>query len=273
MRALLGGLLLALALASFYLGAACGMQRQVLYPRPPAGRTPQLQPPDAWVRPAGDGGPEAAFLPPRAAAATGAGAESAFPVVIFTHGNGELIDHWVGPFAQLRRAGIGVLLVEYPGYGRSPGAPTQASITRAVVDAYDFLLQQPGVDARRIVAWGRSLGGGAACALALERPLAALVLESTFTSVRAMAGRFGLPGPLVVDPFDNLAAVTSLDVPSLILHGEHDPLIPVEHGAALAAAGTAPLVRMPCGHNDCRDSFVHVLDFLRARGIARPAQG
>jgi len=263
MRGVLGAVLILMLIVVGGLGAAWGLQRRVLYPRPPAGAAPPLPPSVTRVGlgPASDW--EAFFLRPAAAAAP-------FPAVIFAHGNGELIDHWLSPFAVLPRAGIGVLLIEYPGYGRSGGSPTQQSITSALVAGYDFLAAQSDVDSRRVVAYGRSLGGGAVCALALERPLAGLILESTFTSVRSLAPRFGLPGILVLDPFDNLSAVEQLDLPILVLHGERDQLIPVAHGESLARAAGSELVRLPCGHNDCARPWAQVLGFLSSSSGARP---
>ena len=88
------------------------------------------------------------------------------PLIINTHGNGELIDQWAERVGPLRDAGYGVLLVEYPGYGRSGGKPSDDSITATMLAAYDWAANDPRVDPRRIVAHGRSMGGGAAGQLA-----------------------------------------------------------------------------------------------------------
>jgi hypothetical protein len=221
-------------------------QRWVLFPAPFAAGGVQPDGPGivrTWIEEA-DLRAEAWLLSSRKSGAA--------PLAVFAHGNGELIDHWVGELDPLRDWGVAVLLVEYPGYGRSGGSPSQDSITRAFRAAYDWALSQPGVDRGRVVGWGRSLGGGAICALARERPLAALVLESTFTSVRDMAARFGLPGFLVRDPFDNRSVVSHFPGPVLLLHGEHDEVIAPRHARGLhAAAPAAELHWLPCGHNDC----------------------
>ena len=109
------------------------------------------------------------------------------PALIFTHGNAELIDDWLLPLEPLRQMGVSLLLVEYPGYGRSEGVPNETTIVHTVVDAYDWLAARDDVDGNRIVAMGRSLGGGPAAALTHRRQVAALVLESTFSSVAAVA--------------------------------------------------------------------------------------
>jgi fermentation-respiration switch protein FrsA (DUF1100 family) len=200
---------------------------------------------------------EAWFLPPAKRSATPA------PLLLFAHGNGELIDHWASAFDAPRAAGFGVLLVEYPGYGRSEGSPSQASINAVMLAAYDHAKARPDVDSARIVAHGRSLGGGAVCLLATARPLAALILESTFTSVRAFASHFAAPGILVRDPFDNVAALARYPGPLLVLHGERDEIIPVAHGRALARAHAGAEFRgLPCGHNDCADGWPMIRAFL-----------
>jgi hypothetical protein len=197
-----------------------------------------------------------------------AGGGVASPLVIFAHGNGELIDFWAEEFEALRRWGVAVLLVEYPGYGRSPGRPSEASVTAAMVAGYDWAAARTDIDAQRIVAYGRSVGSGAACALARERPVAALVLESAFTSVHRMARRYGLPRLLVRDPFDNLAVVRQFPRPVLILHGEADEIIPVSHAHALhQAARSATLHLLPCGHNDCPRPWSLVRQFLADHGL------
>jgi pimeloyl-ACP methyl ester carboxylesterase len=100
--------------------------------------------------------------------------------------------------------------------------------------------------------------------MSTARPVAALILESTFTSVAAFARSYGAPGLLVRDRFDNLAAVRRFTGPVLILHGEHDQTIPVSHSRALhAAQPSSELVVMPCGHNDCERPWAAIQGFLR----------
>lgn len=239
------------------------VQRSMLFPAPLVAGAP-ARPPDAqqiWLP--GHAGPtEAWLLPPLR------GGRARASLIIFAHGNGELIDYWPPVFDEARRAGVALLLVEYPGYGRSPGTPTQSSITQAVLAGFDWAATQPTIDPSRIIVEGRSLGGGAACQLALRRPVAALVLESTFTSVRAFARQFGTPGFLVRDPFDNLAAISHYHGPVLILHGGQDDVIPPEHGQRLAAAVPgADFQLMPCGHNDCPPSWPMVGPFLLRHGL------
>ncbi|MEZ4268065.1 MAG: alpha/beta hydrolase [Myxococcota bacterium] len=212
------------------------------------------------------GGVEAWFLP--------AGGGGAAPVVVFGHGNGELIDDWFGDLRRYRAMGVSVLLVEYPGYGAAVGAPSEASIAAAFRAAVDAVARRPDVDGARLVVHGRSLGGGAVCTLLAGGDIAAVIVESTFTSLRSMSARYLLPGFLVRDPFDNAAALADFAGPVLVMHGERDEVIPFAHGEALAAAvKRATFVRRACGHNDCprdeREYWPAIEGFLRQAGVAR----
>lgn len=185
------------------------------------------------------------FLPPDQVSAPA-------PAVIFAHGNAELIDFWPEEFRNLARLGIGVLLVEYPGYGRSEGTPSQQSITEAFVAAYDLLVDRKDVDPSRIVLFGRSVGSGAVCALAAKRPSAALILMSAFINTGSFASICLVPDFLIRDPFDNLAVVSSYSDPVLVIHGKNDKIIPYAHGVALyRAARHGKILTYESGHNDC----------------------
>ena len=227
------------------------MQRQILFPR---GLIPTPPQPDEglpgieeiWLD-TPSGKVEAWFLP-----ATLEVPSQGAPAVIFGHGNGELIDYWPQTLRAFPEMGIGLLLVEYPGYGRSSGSPSQKSITDAFVAAYDILAARNDTDSDRIFFFGRSLGGAAVCALTAHRPSAALVLMSAFTRVRAFTLKYLAPGFLVRDPFDNLAAVQNYQKPVLIIHGRSDTIIPYSHGQALyKASHRGKLITYLAGHNDC----------------------
>ncbi len=196
------------------------------------------------------------------------------PAAVFFHGNGELIDDWVGLLRPFPEAlGMGVLLVEYPGYGRSTGSPTQERIMEVALEAWDWLGERPEVDASRRIAVGRSLGGGVAALLTRHREVSALVLQSTFTSVPDLAReQFFVPGMLVRDPFQALDAVRDYDGPVLVVHGRDDRVVPFDHGRRLAdASPRARLHPRACGHNDCPvpggDYWRALEDFLRNEGV------
>ena len=122
--------------------------------------------------------------------------------MIFMHGNGELADYWVREFEPPRAWGVGGAVGRIPGYGRAPGSPSEKSITEAARAAVRLGAADPD-RSRADRAYGRSLGGGAAARLAVDRKVAALILESAFTSVADFAARFLAPSFLIRDRFDN----------------------------------------------------------------------
>lgn len=200
---------------------------------------------ERWWLPIDDGRVEAWFMP--ASEVT-----QPAPAVIFAHGNGELIDMWPEALRGFNRLGIHVLLVEYPGYGRSSGEPGLTSVRQSFVAAYDKLLDQASVDRGRLIGFGRSLGGGAITTLARERALAGLILASTFTSIADMARKLLIPSFVVGESFDSLSFIKTYNRPVLVVHGSEDELVPFAHGKKLAAAAPrGRLVVYNADHNDC----------------------
>ena len=192
----------------------------------------------------GEGAVEAIFLP-----ATGGAGLGPKPVMIYAHGNGEVIDYWLTGLQSFRERGIGVLLVEYPGYGRSTGQPSEKSIGASMEAAFDRIAGDPRVDRARIFGFGQSLGSGAICALARVRPLRALILQSAFPSLDIFAAGYWAPAFLLRDHFDNLAVVGSFPGPVLVIHGRDDRLIPWEQAKRLATASKHSTFKLyECGH-------------------------
>ncbi len=205
--------------------------------------------------------------------APGASAATPSPVVVFAHGNGELIEHWPNLLAPYLELGLSVLLPEYRGYGRSAGRPSEA----ALVDDFRWFLAllegRADVDPERLVLHGRSIGGGVVCSLAQYVDPSAMVLWSTFISVDAVAKRFRIPRLLVPDHFDNERALRSVRAPTFIVHGTHDAVIPVSHARRLAQVAREPVLKLyPAGHNDCppegSDQWIALARFLRAANVA-----
>ena len=256
-----------------YCGFLFFLQRQIMFPR---NQIPQPLQTDQkivglekiWL--AMDSGKvEAWFLPP-----VDPPTKTPAPAVIFGHGNGELIDFWPDELVRFTRLGIAVLLVEFPGYGRSAGNPSEKSIARTFAAAYDALTSRKDIDPSRIIFFGRSMGGGAVCALARQRPSAAMILMSTFTSTKSLAKKFLFPPFLVRDPFNNLAVVKNYPKPVLIIHGRHDSIIPFSHGKALReAAKQGEMIAYNAGHNDCPPDWnvfwQDVEGFLRKNGLLK----
>ena len=226
------------------------------------------------IRIGGGAGVEGAYYRP----ATAAGEPRA--ALIVGHGNRELITWWDEPIRPFVEAGHPVLLFEYPGYGRSPGRPSRESIGRVAAAAFDWLAEQPEVDPTRIVALGKSLGGGVVADLSRARPLAGLILQSTFTGLPELLWEsYLIPAPLVRDRFDVRGAVEEFGGPVLLLHGDHDLVIPIRHLHRLRRAADRPYVLLQqCGHSDCparnEQYWAASLSFLDAveQGLGDPVR-
>jgi uncharacterized protein len=175
--------------------------------------------------------------------------------VLLCHGNAGNVGDRAAHATLLAAAGLDVLLFDYRGYGRSAGRPNEAGTYRDARVARAALLREAGVNPERVFYLGESLGGAVALELALEHPPAGLVLQSAFTSVRDMARLHYpiIPRALVPDAYPSLRLIRRLRAPLLVIHGQRDEIVPVEHGRALYAAAPDPKllhVFPDAGHND-----------------------
>ncbi|MBK8914584.1 MAG: alpha/beta hydrolase [Phycisphaerales bacterium] len=204
-------------------------------------------------------------------AGRGRSAESPGPAVLFFHGNLDLIqDRWI--VAQhYAGAGISALLMEYRGYGGVAGRPSQAALTADAVACRAWLAARPEVEAQRLIYHGLSIGGAVAAQLADRHAPAALILESSFTSMVDVAWRFAAPGWLCRHPFRTDDVVARRQCPLLLTHGRRDPLIPISHARRLQAlAGGARLIVREAGHDDYEPEWREMCEFLAECGLLPP---
>lgn len=170
--------------------------------------------------------------------------------ILFSHGNGEDIGDDLPFLREMRDAGFSVLAYDYSGYGLSTGRPSERAAYADIDAAYDWLTRTAGVPPERIIAHGRSLGGAVAADLASRRPVAGLVLESTFTT----AFRVVRHHPIV--PFDRFRTIDKLPrvaAPVLVIHGTQDGVVGFAHGRTLYERIGGPkrgLWVEGAGHND-----------------------
>ncbi len=166
--------------------------------------------------------------------------ESDNPVLLYFCGNaGNLADRLTLLTLMASRS-CEVVAFNYRGTGESQGRATETGVNRDADAVYDYLTQERGIPADRIVFWGHSIGGAVATELATRRPCAGLILEATFRSARIMARRMMplLPVGLFLSyRFDNEGNIPKVTCPILFLHGTADRVIPVEdsqflHGLA-----------------------------------------
>ncbi len=188
------------------------------------------------------------------------------------------------PLARgLSRAGLSVLLSDYRGYGGNPGRPSEVGLQADARAARAYLGARDDVDPDRIVYLGESLGAAVAVALAGERPPAALVLRSPFTSLVDVGRahyRFLPVGALLRDRYDSMERTARLSAPLLVVAGSEDHIVPIEQSRALYQAATGPkrLVTIEgADHNDFELAVGHqlvrqVVGFIREVVQASPEE-
>jgi alpha-beta hydrolase superfamily lysophospholipase len=184
------------------------------------------------------------------------------PVLIYFHGNGEIAADYddLAPFYTER--GMNLLVVDYRGYGRSTGSPTISSMMRdasGVFVAARDLLARSGFRGDLWV-MGRSLGSGSALEVARRfgPVLKGVIIESGFADVMGLMSRIGIPVHRLEVPKEisgfNLSAIREIELPTLIIHGEWDQIIPLSEGEALYEASGATkkelIIIRGAGHND-----------------------
>ena len=180
------------------------------------------------------------------------GAENA-PLVLYFGGNAEEVSWMLEGLGEA--PGVAWLLADYRGYGLSEGSPGEAALVSDAIQWFDHAVKFPEVDARRVFAFGRSLGSGVAVALAAERPLAGLILATPFDSLAAVAKRYYWYLPvdwLLKHRFDSIGRAPLLKQPLLCLIAGRDEVIPPVHGERLFDAwGGAKrrVVLQDAGHN------------------------
>jgi fermentation-respiration switch protein FrsA (DUF1100 family) len=162
--------------------------------------------------------------------------------ILFCHGNGGNVGDRLIDAQLLTSAGFNVLLFDYRGYGRSTGRPDEQGTYRDAVAAKDALVRQPECDPGSIFYLGESLGGAIALELALRSPPRALILQSTFTSLRAVARVHYpfIPAALVPDAYPSIRRIARLRAPLLVLHGDRDEVVPLTQGTELFEAAPEP---------------------------------
>ena len=206
------------------------------------------------------------------------------PTLLYLHGTLRSLYYNLPKIEALRDAGFAVLAVDYRGWGDStPIIPSEATIAADVETAWAELKRRQPLAGQRVI-FGHSMGGAAAVTLAsrLHYPsdYAALVLESTFTSlpdVAATAGFWGRIGAAITTlKFNSLAKISRVDAPLLILHGSADKTVPVELGQRLrdAARPSVRWVEVPGGshsrlHADAPEVYRQAMQSV-IQGLAVP---
>lgn len=197
------------------------------------------------------------------------------PTILFFHGNGEIASDYDGIAPLFTGLGINLLVMDYRGYGTSDGTPTATNLAAdavAVFDAAGPLLRDCGLSGKRLFVMGRSLGSAAAIEVALRagEAIAGLIIESGFAYTFPLLETLGVrvEGHAEErDGFGSLQKIARIEVPTLLIHGEADRLIPLRDGRELfrhSGAANKRLVTIPgAGHNDLlwigRETYVEAI--------------
>lgn len=177
------------------------------------------------------------------------------PTLLWLHGNAGNITHRSESLAMFPDS-LNILLIDYRGYGKSQGHPSEEGLYMDGEAGYRYLINERDVSPDRIIAYGRSLGTTVALDVALRQRVAALILESPFCSAGDMAQHMFpfIPGRLLLsDRFNNVSRIAELDVPLLVVHGKKDRIVPFKQGRAVYDAAPQPKDFLPlpaAGHND-----------------------
>lgn len=162
-------------------------------------------------------------------------------VVLFLHGNPGTLGNTAPRLASLQRAGLGAMAIDYRGFGRSTGEPSEQGLRIDARAAFDYLRR--AMPRSAIAVFGESLGTYPAVALACDRPVAGVLLNAPFASLRSLWALRGHPGddPWLVDrPFDSAALIPCIRAPLMILQGSEDRLVPMIEPLLLFSVAHAP---------------------------------
>ncbi len=181
--------------------------------------------------------------------------EGAERTLLFLHGNAGNLSNRLEILKLFHELGLSIFIIDYRGYGRSQGTPDEAGTYSDALGAWRYLTEVRGLSDRSIIVLGRSLGGAVATWLASRHTPAALILESTFTSIADMSKyySFALPlTPLIRIHYASIDRIGDIQCPVLIAHSPADTIVPFELGRALFAAARQPkrFLELRGGHND-----------------------
>lgn len=170
--------------------------------------------------------------------------------LLYSHGNYEDIGELYPTLESFQKFGFSVFAYDYPGYGTSDGRATEKGAYASINAAYEYLVDKLKIKPEKIIALGRSVGGGPAVDLASRKPLGGLILESTFVSAFRVMTKYPL---LPWDKFSNISKINSVQCPILFIHGTEDEVVSFWHGKALMEKANKPKLYLwveGAGHND-----------------------
>ncbi|HEU4386942.1 MAG TPA: alpha/beta hydrolase [Blastocatellia bacterium] len=163
-------------------------------------------------------------------------------VLLWLHGNAGNITDRYDMIEEMVKLPVEIFIIDYRGYGRSEGRPSEEGLYRDASAAWEFLVNTRGIDPHRVIIFGKSLGGAVAIELATRVEPGGLIVQSSFTSVADMADTVV---PIVVRPLlrtrmDSLGKISRVSCRKLFVHSRADEVVPFELGHRLYEAASQP---------------------------------
>lgn len=191
------------------------------------------------------------------------------PTIVYFHGNAGHIGNRMPIARQFLEQGLGILLVEYRGYGGNPGYPTEKGFYKDAEAAIHFLLNK-NIKSKQLILYGESIGSAVAIYIGQHYPVCALILQSPMTSLTDLA-RYHYPWlpPIVWDKFNSVKRIDKLSDPLLFLHGTADQIVPFRQAKRLFKQANGPKQFISFddkGHNNLWDEayYQQIIQFIKA---------
>jgi fermentation-respiration switch protein FrsA (DUF1100 family) len=195
--------------------------------------------------------------------------------ILFFHGNAGNMSDRLMKLRFFYEMGVNTFIIDYRGYGRSQGTPSEGGVYRDGRAALRYLRSRSDIGKLPIVIYGGSLGGAVAIDVAVHQPVDGLIIDSAFPSAPAMSRLIYpmIPTFFLSVQFDSIKKIKILTVPKLFMHSTDDRIVPFHLGKQLFDAAPAPkeFTALTGGHNDahieCREKFLGAIEgFLRTNG-------
>ncbi len=179
------------------------------------------------------------------------------PTLLYFHGNAQSVYDWALVREELTPLEVGLLLIDYPGYGKSEGHPTEDLLYISGLASLEWLRIEQNIPPNQIVILGKSLGGGVATEVVRHTPVKGLILESTFQSIPSVMRNLipMVPSNTILksERYASIEKIPHIHTPILVVHGGRDELIPLEEARSLYKAANNPksiYIVEEAGHND-----------------------